>query len=93
MPTNTNPGETFPQLILNPDGGRSVRCQCSKCGEIVRLDFGTLTAEQARQAINNHLGQPGECPGFHVEFDLRPYWGVDAALALAFPEIPEAIAA
>jgi len=64
-----------------PDKPDRVHTQCKKCGEILALDFGKLNRTEALAAL--HAG-PGECPGYHVEFDLGFYWQADAAVSVMY---------
>jgi hypothetical protein len=50
---------------------------CSKCGELVKLDIGDQTIEQVKTLLSKR--ETFECPGHHVEL-CSPYphfWDVD----------------
>lgn len=44
-----------------------IRTKCKKCGVTIKLDFGSMTKEEALAAAEKMDMTPRECPGMHVE--------------------------
>jgi nitrate/TMAO reductase-like tetraheme cytochrome c subunit len=68
--------------VERAEGTNSVRVVCRKCHEVIRLDFGDMTREQAAEALDKLANRgPAECPGFHVELGGWAYfWRLPEAL-------------
>ncbi|MGA2068321.1 MAG: hypothetical protein ABSG86_25335 [Thermoguttaceae bacterium] len=61
--------------------GTRVRVVCRKCHEVVPIEFGNLTRDEAVAALDKLDHTPMECPGFHVELSgWRHYWRLPEAL-------------
>ncbi len=62
-----------------------VQTTCSKCGTGVRLDFGSLTKDEALEAADKLDRSPRECPGRHVELEgMARLWRVREAIQRAY---------
>ena len=62
-----------------------VKTQCKKCGAVIRLDFGTMTKEQAVAAVDKMDQTPRECPGQHVELSgWRALYDLENAIHRAY---------
>ena len=62
-----------------------VRTQCCKCGITIKLDFGSLTKEEALAVVEKMDRTPRECPGQHVELGgWRSLYGLDDAIHRAY---------
>lgn len=67
------------------NGCRRVRTYCLKCSTPIVLDFGHLSDAEIPAALRRIDTEPGECPGFHVEFGFHTYWQLDAVRDLLLP--------
>ena len=62
-----------------------IRTQCKKCGVTIKLDFGSLTKEEALAVAEKMDCTPRECPGMHVELSgFRQLWSLDDAIHRAY---------
>ena len=62
-----------------------IRTQCKKCGVTIRLDFGSLTKEEALAVAEKMDCTPRECPGQHVELgNWNHLWGITDAIHRAY---------
>ncbi|NUM53483.1 MAG: hypothetical protein HUU46_07555 [Candidatus Hydrogenedentes bacterium] len=62
-----------------------IRTKCNKCSVTIRLDFGSLSKEEAIDVGQRMDGTPRECPGRHVE--LSGWWtlyGLEDAIHRAY---------
>jgi hypothetical protein len=68
--------------VISP---RTVRVRCRKCGDPIRLEFGDLTRDEAKEAMDKLNHTPMECPGFHVELSgWRYLWSLNEALEAVY---------
>ena len=64
-----------------------IQTKCSKCGAVIRLNFGALSKAEALEAAERLDSQPGECPGHHVELGgLARLWQVREAIRRAYDQ-------
>ena len=62
-----------------------VNTQCKKCGVTIKLDFGSLTKDEALAVAEKMDRTPRECPGMHVELSgFRQLWSLDDAIRRAY---------
>lgn len=62
-----------------------VRTQCLKCGVTIKLDFGSLTKDEALAVAEKLDQSPRECPGRHVELSgMARLWSVEQAIHRAY---------
>ena len=58
-----------------------IRTTCIKCGVGIKLDFGSLSKEEALAVAERMDNEPRECPGQHVELSgVARLWGVPDAI-------------
>jgi hypothetical protein len=59
----------------------TVKTSCAKCGTTIKLDFGSLTKEEALDIADRWDREPRECPGQHMELSgLATLWSVKDAI-------------
>lgn len=69
-------------LSNNPEHGLIWTTHCRKCGTEQRIRIGSVSLDQAREAVSILDRKIGECPlGFHVELGgWRLLWSLDLML-------------
>lgn len=62
-----------------------IQTTCQECGVAIRLDFGSLSREEAEQVAERMDNTPRECPGFHTELGgWKRLWNLDDAIHRAY---------
>lgn len=58
-----------------------IQTTCRKCGVAIRLDFGSLSKEEALAVAHRLDNEPCECPGSHCELSgMAQLWSVREAI-------------